>query len=210
MCGVWVALEDVTAQNGPLSYYPGSHKWPVYSNEHTTAHKSDLVRPASQSVYLRLWRELVETCHCEKEIFLPKQGQALIWSANLLHGGEPIADPTKTRWSQVTHYFFENCAYYTPMASHIIAGQIAFRDPLNVHSRQPVHSMLAEKLLPNDYIAQCQQRKLVSPDEVRADTLPVDFDPTKYLELHPDVAEAGVDPVFHYMTHGRFEGRRFK
>lgn len=210
MCGVWVALEEVTTQNGPLSYYPGSHKWPVYSNEHISARKSDLVRPASQSIYEKLWRELVATFHCEKEIFLPKQGQALIWSANLLHGGEPIADPSKTRWSQVTHYFFENCAYYTPMASHVIAGQIAFRDPMNVHSQQPVHSMLAEKLLPRDYIVQCQQRRLVLPDEVRADPLPVDFDPTKYLELHPDVAEAGVDPTSHYMTHGRFEGRKFK
>ena len=28
MCGVWVALEDIRAEAGPLIYYPGSHKWP--------------------------------------------------------------------------------------------------------------------------------------------------------------------------------------
>ena len=29
MCGVWVALEDVTEGSGPLDYLPGSHKLPV-------------------------------------------------------------------------------------------------------------------------------------------------------------------------------------
>jgi len=40
--------------------------------------------------------------------------------------------------------------------------------------------------------------------------LPVDFDPVRYLELHRDVAEAGVDPVRHYLDHGRREGRRLR
>ena len=30
MCGVWVAQEDITEYNGPLHYYPGSHKLPFY------------------------------------------------------------------------------------------------------------------------------------------------------------------------------------
>ena len=34
MCGVWVALEDVGPTQGPLVYYSGSHKWPIYVNEH--------------------------------------------------------------------------------------------------------------------------------------------------------------------------------
>ena len=89
MCGVWVALEDVTLQNGPLCYYPGSHKWAVYSNEHITALGSDLRKPAAQWIYEKLWQQLVATHNCEKEVFLAKQGQALIWSAYLLHGGEP-------------------------------------------------------------------------------------------------------------------------
>ncbi len=28
MCGVWVALEDIDMDCGPLVYYPGSHKLP--------------------------------------------------------------------------------------------------------------------------------------------------------------------------------------
>src|SRR5262245_18851954 len=30
MCGVWVALEDMDMDNGPLVYYPGSHKLKEY------------------------------------------------------------------------------------------------------------------------------------------------------------------------------------
>lgn len=28
MCGAWVALEDINMDNGPVVYYPGSHKLP--------------------------------------------------------------------------------------------------------------------------------------------------------------------------------------
>ena len=31
MCGVWVALEDITEDNGPLFYFPGSHRNPEYN-----------------------------------------------------------------------------------------------------------------------------------------------------------------------------------
>ena len=31
MVGVWVALENIDAENGPLVYYPGSHKLPYFS-----------------------------------------------------------------------------------------------------------------------------------------------------------------------------------
>jgi hypothetical protein len=48
MCGVWVALEDVGPTQGPLMYYSGSHKWPIYVNEHMglcRAGKSDAPNP---------------------------------------------------------------------------------------------------------------------------------------------------------------------
>ena len=38
----------------------------------------------------------------------------LIWHSNLLHGGSSIKDSKATRRSQVTHYFFRNCAYKRP------------------------------------------------------------------------------------------------
>jgi hypothetical protein len=49
--------------------------------------------------------------------FFACKGQALIWAANLLHGGSVQHDPARTRWSQVTHYYFRDCIYYTPAFS---------------------------------------------------------------------------------------------
>ena len=36
---------------------------------------------------------------------------------------------------------------------------------------------------------------------------PILFDAARYMRLYPDVAEAGVDPLTHYITHGSREGR---
>ena len=40
--------------------------------------------------------------------------------------------------------------------------------------------------------------------------LPDDFEAETYLRLNPDVKAAGVDPVNHYLNHGRREGRAYK
>lgn len=40
--------------------------------------------------------------------------------------------------------------------------------------------------------------------------LPADFDAEEYLLRNPDVAEAGMDPIYHYLNHGRFEFRSYK
>lgn len=39
--------------------------------------------------------------------------------------------------------------------------------------------------------------------------LPQDFNSSRYLQLNPDVDAAGADPVQHYLSHGRAEGRLF-
>jgi len=42
--------------------------------------------------------------------FLARKGDALIWAADLAHGGSPITDPRLTRRSLVTHYTPESTA----------------------------------------------------------------------------------------------------
>jgi hypothetical protein len=44
----------------------------------------------------------------------------------------------------------------------------------------------------------------------RSVELPAEFDPIRYLELNPDVAAAGADPVRHYLDFGWREGRRLR
>ncbi len=40
--------------------------------------------------------------------------------------------------------------------------------------------------------------------------LPPDFNPTEYINLHPDLLLAEVDPANHYLNYGRHEGRSYK
>ena len=134
MVGVWVALEDIDAENGPLIYYPGSHKLPYYSMQ-------DLGLGPGYSNYhayeLRI-QDLIAEHGLQSELGLLERGEAIIWHANLLHGGADRKDITRSRHSQVTHYFFENCRYYTPMESR--PGKLCYRKPFRIPS-QPDFSL---------------------------------------------------------------------
>lgn len=127
MCGVWLAMEDIDADSGPLCYVPGSHKWPMLDNAMIgrRGHGSQL--DSAQSPFEQLWRAMIETHQAPVEHFCPRKGQALIWTANLLHGGSARQDMRRTRWSQVTHYYFDDCVYYTPAFSDEYLGQLALR-----------------------------------------------------------------------------------
>ena len=126
MCGVWVALEDITENNGPLFYYPGSHRNPEYNFsdfKNTTEDTSYENYPE----YETFMEDLMEKSSYKKKKFLAKKGDALIWSSNIIHGGSPVEDPQSTRYSQVTHYYFENCIYYTPMLSNMVTKELFIR-----------------------------------------------------------------------------------
>ncbi len=113
MVGVWVALEDIDEDNGPLIYYPGSHRLPEYSML-----DFDL-KPGFDDYpeYEQRIQRIIQEQGLSPEYGLVKRGEAIIWHANLLHGGAAYKDRTRTRHSQVTHYYFENCRYFTPMFS---------------------------------------------------------------------------------------------
>lgn len=134
MCGVWIALEDIHPDAGPLLYYPGSHRLPIFTNEHIGFASHRALELPTQGVYEAMWDDLVEAQGLKPARFSPKRGQAVIWLANLLHGGSPQNDLNRTRWSQVTHYYFEDCAYYTPMHSNPPMGRIAFRDIVDIRT----------------------------------------------------------------------------
>jgi hypothetical protein len=201
MCGVWLALEDVTPENGPLFYYPGSHRWPIYTNEHIGRCMATLPGRPDQLPFEPMWRALVDAHGVQPQQFLAKKGQALIWAANLLHGGSVHIDRQASRWSQVTHYFFDDCAWYAPMFSDPFYGQIYFRRLVNIQTGQRMQQHYAGWPIPDDFIAAV---KPVQPDG------PYVFDPVQYLAANPDVAQAGVDPLAHYLRHGHQERRRLR
>lgn len=169
MCGVWVALEDIDSDNGPLHYYPRSHRSPMRDYNDLGIGRGlppvgpagrasflDVPRPrrsALRSLLSRLGRwlarklkkrtsaagntyegaasgtpelyaqyeervaQLMVAHGFERHEVNVKRGQALVWASNLYHGGSPIKDKSRTRHSQVTHYYFDGCMYYTPLMS---------------------------------------------------------------------------------------------
>jgi hypothetical protein len=191
MCGVWVALEDVVLEAGPLVYYPTSHHWPIYANEHIN-HSPDANANTTQAIYHPLWNALVEQHHIKPERFMAKKGQTLIWTANLLHGGERRLHPELTRWSQVTHYYFEGCTYLTPMLSDTLHGKYRYRQPINLITGE---SLLGPKPFFTGMVAPIGKEE---------------FNEAAYLRDNPDVAAAQVDAYTHYVDHGFAEGRWLK
>jgi hypothetical protein len=201
MCAVWVALEDTDADNGPLVFFPGSHRWPIYTNEHIGRCVSQMTEPPTQLMYEQMWRELLAASGVQPEYFYAKKGQALIWAANLLHGGALQRDPGRTRWSQVTHYFFEDCAYYTPMMSDPFYGNIAFRKPMNILTGEAMVQRYVGLPIPNG---------VLNRSNGTLDDLAGEFDCQLYLEANPDVKKAGWNAAEHYLKHGRKEKRRLR
>lgn len=146
MCGVWVALEDISDAQGPLIYYPGSHKWPEYTlrdveeagyfkrglfDELLTFGNRLGVPPHQQGPhykeYERFIADKVRASGIKPGYGTIKKGQAIVWASNLHHGGSPQRDKSLTRKSQVSHYFFEGGRYYTPLHSH--GSYVYFRKP---------------------------------------------------------------------------------
>jgi len=126
MCGVWTALEDITPDNGPLVYFPGSHRLPEVGPNDFGVSSSTWDNAAYERFVARLMAAHgleAEELHCDR-------GDVLIWAANLVHGGQPIRDHSSTRWSQATHYFFEDCVYFTPLSSNVETGELMVRREL--------------------------------------------------------------------------------
>jgi hypothetical protein len=131
MCGVWFALEDIDEDCGPLIYYPGSHMLPEYTLEDIPV---EVVPGTYQNYhyYESFVEDLIRTHNLRPRYATLRKGQAFIWSSNLLHGGSARRDANRSRHSQVNHFFFEGCQYYTPLWS--TRERVFWRDPVWVNS----------------------------------------------------------------------------
>jgi len=106
LAAAWVALEDITPGNGPLHYYPGSHRLPYYLNaDYANEGTAWLIGDKEYTAYEATIAQKIAEAGIEKQIFLARKGDVFIWHANLMHGGEPHSDKAQTRKSMVFHYF---------------------------------------------------------------------------------------------------------
>jgi ectoine hydroxylase-related dioxygenase (phytanoyl-CoA dioxygenase family) len=157
MCGVWVALEDMDMENGPLFYHPGSHKLPLPSWDRihevlgTEINRADYADDAEfiaarRRAQRQFFTKLAEESG-EPEYATIRKGQALVWASNLLHGGSFQQDKSRTRHSQVMHYFFGDARVFAWMSR--VGDRIHWdypewvRDPVPVYSPQLLGEAIA-------------------------------------------------------------------
>ncbi len=113
LLGVWIALEDITEENGPLHYYPGSHQLPYYLNADYGNEGSEWwLGPKDYSEYEHMLASKLKEKNIQKQLFKAQKGDLLIWHANLIHGGEPHVNKQLTRKSVVFHYFKKDSICY--------------------------------------------------------------------------------------------------
>ena len=112
LIAAWTALEPTDNYNGPLFYYPGSHRLPYVSCLDYESGNTKWTIGGRYKKYEEKIAEILESQSFEKKYFYAESGDVLIWHANLIHGGDPIKEDRRTRKSMVGHYFCEDVICY--------------------------------------------------------------------------------------------------
>ena len=101
LAATWIALEDVVAGRGELTYYSGSHKIEPYRFRDGSRRFNEEHDDAGE-----MQRELlarVQASGCEKRDFLAKKGDVFLWAADLVHASNPRTRPGRGNASLVRH-----------------------------------------------------------------------------------------------------------
>ena len=105
LIGVWIALEDIYEDAGPLVYYKGSHRMGLWG-PHKENYPYTNVRTLTKEMRLQYESYLREACEnrYERKLLTIKAGSVLLWHSHLAHGGAPWKNKNGTRNSLVIHY----------------------------------------------------------------------------------------------------------
>lgn len=132
LVGAWVALENVNKNNGPLTVVPGSHKLSLIDYQDIKREKATNLNELEKNyrVYEKYIKNLIKYKKLKtKELYI-KKGQAIIWAANLLHGGAKMKNYKLTRKSQVIHFHFSknefnyNPGFSDPKRGHYVERKL--------------------------------------------------------------------------------------
>jgi len=108
LIAAWIALEATDEANGPLIYYPGSHKLPYLKNADLGLKENSLLLDENPNAkYERKIQEILDSNNVKSFEFHASTGDVLIWHGNLVHGGKKMIDKNRTRKSMVIHYLRE-------------------------------------------------------------------------------------------------------
>jgi phytanoyl-CoA hydroxylase len=138
--GVWVALEDANAQNGALQVFRGGHALPELDREAMALRHFDSLE-AIPDFTQELWAEYQDsvTRQCEDAGLVPESlcveaGDTVIWHPQLPHGGGPIEDITKSRFSFVMHTtpvgvpVYHQDVFFNPRGNHSLQAKWEYRE----------------------------------------------------------------------------------
>jgi ectoine hydroxylase len=113
LIAVWIALEDTNTDNGPLFYYPGSHRLPyMLNNDFNEGETSLTLGKKDYRDYEDRLEDVIREKNLERKTFIAKKGDVFIWHANLIHGGMPVKNTKLTRKSMVIHYYAKDVIKY--------------------------------------------------------------------------------------------------
>jgi ectoine hydroxylase len=124
MTAAWIAFEEMTPDNGPLIFYPGSHRLPYLLNDrYDHGGGRFTLGEDSYARYEEAVQQSIDEGRFERKEFLAGPGDVLIWHANLLHGGKKMNKTHASRKSMVTHYFADDVLCY-----HELTQRVALMD----------------------------------------------------------------------------------
>lgn len=113
LAAAWIALEDMTPDNGPLVYYPGSHKLPYLLNDgYDHGGGTFTIGEDAYGRYEAAVAKSIADGRFTPHEFLARPGDVLLWHANLLHGGKKMAAPNASRKSMAIHFFADDVVCY--------------------------------------------------------------------------------------------------
>lgn len=98
----WLALEDIADGTGELEYYVGSHRDPDFLFAGHSKWVSDAMQ--EHDLFLASMHDNARKFSRRKASFLAREGDVLVWHADLAHGGSKITKPGRSRQSLVTHF----------------------------------------------------------------------------------------------------------
>lgn len=106
---IWIALADITPDSGPFQLIPGSHRWPVVTQDRILAalppEQRDHRWPRySESLLTPIFEDQIVRREAEVLTYLPKRGDVLFWHGRLVHRGSSPTLVGKERRSLIAHY----------------------------------------------------------------------------------------------------------
>ena len=131
MVGVWIALEDIDEEAGPLYYVPGSHKWnfpygedvlldnPEF-NDRVMAARAGNISPEEivqlSSEMGQSWTSQLlqqeKASPAARVLNLAKKGDVFFWHGRLAHGGTARINRELSRNSMVCHFISNECLFF--------------------------------------------------------------------------------------------------